>query len=78
MDNNKTKTNLPNGTQIKVNGSRTVYTLNNGSDRGANLVGPRGGQRTLVRNIHSNQLLMITMTGHRGRTELVESVEVVS
>ena len=69
---------LETATQIRINGRKTVYTVVKASDMGASIVGPRGGHKTIVRNINSGNLRLITMAGYRGRAELVETLEVVA
>ncbi len=69
--------NLEAGQRIRINGRRTVYTVTKAGEMGADVQGPRGGSKTIVQNIHSGRLSLIWVQGLRGRSEPVETIEVV-
>ncbi len=66
------------GTKIRINGTRTVYRVVASGEIGFDVRGPRGGLRSIVRNIHrADDLTMVIMAGYSARSERIESIEVV-
>ena len=66
------------GTKVRINGRRTVYTVVKASEIGFDLRGPRGGLRSVVRNIYrADDLTMIVIAGISTRSERVDSIEVL-
>ena len=65
------------GEKVRLNGRRTVYTVIKHGRHGADLVGPRGGQKSLVRNINSRVVRMISIAGLSAKADLITSIEVL-
>ncbi len=66
------------GTKIKLNGRRTVYTVvKSGANGCMDIRGPRGGAKSIVRNIHSGNLYLID-NSFRPKTEAIRELEVVA
>jgi hypothetical protein len=71
-------TNPPTGSKVRINGRPTVYTVVKSSEMGFDLRGPRGGLRSVVRNIHrADDLTIIVMAGISARSERIDSIEVL-
>ena len=78
MSRDMTTTKITKGMKLKINGRHTVLTVVRSSDIGFDLVGPRGGQRTVIRNIHRPEVLtMIDMGSMSTRSETVTDIDVV-
>lgn len=72
VTNNETLSTLTAGSEIRINGQRTVYTVTKALGHTATLRGARGAVYHLDANVRSGQVFI---TGRRAG-ELVESMEV--